>query len=123
MVEEQKTPMSSIVLIIIAAVFSSVGQVFYKYAGNRLDGTLMSFIANPYVYIGVLCYGVGFVFMLKALLKGQVTVIYPMMATSFIWVSIMSPIIFKTDSMSLGKWIGIGIIILGVYLVTKGGRQ
>jgi len=46
-----------------------------------------------------------------------------MMATSFIWVSIMSPIIFKTDSMSLGKWIGIGIIILGVYLVTKGGRQ
>jgi uncharacterized membrane protein len=114
--------MSSIGLIVIAALFASAGQIFYKYAGNRLDGTIISFILNPFVYIDVLFYGMGFVFMLKALLKGEITVIYPIMATSFIWVALLSPLFFA-DSMSISKWIGIGIIIIGVYCVAKGGQK
>ena len=119
----------AIVYAMIAAVFASVGQIFYKFAANvGMDSyyptTIMSdFILNPYVYIGVLFYGAGFIFMLKALLYGEVTLVYPMMATSFIWVSILSPIIFKTDSMSVTKWIGIFIILLGVYFVAKGGKN
>lgn len=116
-----KTPISSIVLVSIAALFSAVGQIFYKLAANRLTD-IWSFILNPYVYVGILCYGAGFIFVLKALLKGEVTTIYPIMASSFIWVALSTAVIFN-DSMSLVKWAGIVIIILGIWAVAKGGQE
>jgi drug/metabolite transporter (DMT)-like permease len=45
------------------------------------------------------------------------------MATSFIWVSILSPIFFPTDSTNSLKWLGIAIIIIGVWFVAKGGKK
>ena len=113
----------AIIYVFIAALFASVGQIFFKFAANNNLIDVMSFIFNPYVYIGVLFYGLGFIFMLKALLYGEVTLVYPMMATSFIWVCLMSPFFFPADSVSLHKWIGIGIILIGVYFVAKGGKK
>lgn len=119
MTKQQKTSIGAIVLIVIAALFGSIGQIFYKLAANNLHD-VASFILNPYVYIGGLTYGVGLLFMLKALKHGELNVLYPMMATSFIWVSILSPIFFSTDIMSIRKWAGIVVILLGVALITKG---
>ena len=108
----------AILLVSIAALFSAAGQIFYKFASNTIVD-VWSFILNPFVILGVLSYGTGFIFMLKALLHGEVTVIYPIMAINFIIVALLSPIFFN-DSMSIMKWIGIIIIILGVYFVAKG---
>jgi len=116
------TPIMSIVLMAISAIFSAAGQITYKFAGNRLDGTIMSFILNPFVYIGVIIFGIGFVFLLKALLKGEVTILYPIMSTSFIWIALLSPIIFG-ESMGWNKWLGIGVIILGVYFIARGRNE
>lgn len=113
----------SIILVIIAAFFSAIGQILYKYAGNNLDNTLMSFILNPFVYLGILCYGIGFVFMLKALLDNEVTIVYPIMSTSFIFIVLISSVFFPNDIMTFKKWIGIIIIILGTYCVAKGGKK
>jgi len=60
--------------------------------------------------------------MLKALLYGEVTVVYPIMATSFIWVALMSPFFFG-DVMTPTRWIGIIIIMLGVCLVARGAKS
>jgi len=112
----------AIVYALISTIFAAIGQIAYKYASNGVSN-IQTFILNPYVYIGIIFYGIGFIFMLKALLYGEVTLVYPMMSMVFIWVAILSPILFKTDSMSVSKWIGIGIILLGTYFVAKGGKK
>jgi len=117
-----KTPMSAILLIVVAALFASAGQIFYKFAANKTVD-VMSFILNPFLYMGLFAYGIGLIFMLKALRKGELTVIYPVMATSFIWIGIASPIFFATDSMNLQKWIGIFIIIAGITSVARGRKK
>jgi uncharacterized membrane protein len=116
---KEKTKLSAILYVAIAAIFGSFGQIFYKYAANATT-SVSTFILNPFLYLGVGLYGLGLIFMLKALRRGELTVVYPVMATSFIWVSLLSPIFFKTDFMTIQKWIGIAIIILGVTLVGKG---
>ncbi len=72
------------------------------------------------MYLGVISYGIGLLFMLKALRRGELTVVYPILATSFIWVSLASPLFFPTDFMTMQKWIGIFIVSAGVSLVGKG---
>ena len=116
---KEKTELSSIMYVAIAALFGSMGQILYKYAANNVTD-IASFILNPFLYFGGLAYGFGLIFMLKGLRRGELTVIYPVMATSFIWVSLLAPIFFESDSMTIHKWIGVAIIIAGVALVGKG---
>lgn len=120
--KKEVTSVSAIIYMLIAAVFASCGQIFFKFAANRTMD-VASFIFNPFLYLGIGAYGTGLLFMLKALRRGELTVIYPILATSFIWVSLAAPIFFKTDFMTMQKWMGILIIILGVTLVSKGRQK
>ncbi len=117
-----KTALSSIIYIAISAIICSFGQIFYKFGANRLTD-FYSFILNPFVYLGIGCYGIGLLFMIKALRRGELSVIYPIMATSFIWVCLLSPIFFHSDYMTPIKWVGIIIIMTGVSFVGIGGRK
>ena len=116
---KEKTSMFAIILIALSAIFASAGQIFFKFAANNTVD-VVTFLANQYLYLGGLAYGIGLLFMLKALRRGELTVIYPVMATSFIWVSVLSPIFFETDFMTLQKWAGVFIIIVGVTLIGRG---
>lgn len=119
---KETTSFASIAYVAVAALFGSVGQIFYKYAANATSD-VHSFFFNPYLYLGGFAYALGLVLMLKALRRGELTVVYPVMATSFIWVSLFSPLLFNADRMSPSKWTGIAIIILGVTLVGKGRKR
>ncbi len=120
--KREKTTVLGITLIAIAAFFGSIGQIFFKFAANKLTD-VASLLFNHFLYLGLFSYGIGLLFMIKALRHGELTVIYPVMATSFIWVGILSPIFFHTDSMTLHKWLGVLIIIAGVALVGKGRQR
>ena len=120
--KKETTSLSAIIYVAIASLFGSAGQIFYKYGANRLTD-VASFILNPFVYLGLGCYGIGLLFMLKSLRRGELTVVYPVMATSFIWVSLAAPFFFKTDSMTVQRWIGVGTILLGVILVSRGRNR
>ncbi len=122
MKKKETTSLSSIIYISIAALFGSAGQILYKFAANRVTD-ISSFVLNPFLYIGIIAYGIGLLFMIKALRRGELTVIYPIMATSFIWVSLFAPIFFTGDVMEIHKWVGICIIILGVSLVGAGRNK
>ncbi|HME87537.1 MAG TPA: EamA family transporter [Candidatus Nanoarchaeia archaeon] len=116
---KQKTEFSAILFMILSALFASAGQILYKFAANSTHD-IHTFFLNPFIYLGGLSYLSGMVFMIKALRRGELSVVYPVLATSFVWVSLLSPVFFSTDSMSLDKWIGVAIIIIGVSLVGKG---
>lgn len=117
--KKQITKLSAIGFMLLSAIFASIGQIFFKFAANATKD-VASFILNQYLYIGGFSYITGLFFMIKALRRGELTVVYPVLATSFIWVSLLSPIAFNTDFMTMQKWIGIAVIILGITLVGKG---
>jgi len=60
--------------------------------------------------------------MILAFREGEMSVLYPIIATSYILVSILSPLFFN-DSMNTWKWIGIIIILGSVSLLGWGSTQ
>ncbi len=112
-----KTSSKAIILIILCTFFTSVGQLLWKkglVSLNFSDG--LSFL-NLFIILGFVSYGFGFILMLLALKSGELSVLYPIIATSFIWISIFSPIFFPTDVMNLWKWGGVILIIISVSLL------
>lgn len=117
-----KTHSSAIVFMLLSALLASFGQIFFKFAANNVND-INSFIFNSNLYFGGICYLIAMVLMLKALRRGELSVVYPILATSFVWVSILSPLFFKNDIMTSQKWIGVAVIILGICLVGRGREK
>ncbi len=118
-----KTKLWAIFLVLFCTLLTSSAQIFYKLGVKSLSLNLFSLITNYYLIFGLILYFIGAILLILALKNGELSVLYPLVATSYIWVSLLSPRFFATDSMNLMKWIGVFIIISGVSLVGIGGRN
>jgi undecaprenyl phosphate-alpha-L-ara4N flippase subunit ArnE len=80
-------------------------------------------VTNYYLIAGLLIYVFAAALFIFALKRGELTVLYPMYASSYIWVSLLSPVFFPADYMSVMKWLGIFFIISGVTALSVGGKN
>ena len=121
-----KTAWWAILLVILTTGLTSAGQVFYKLGTNRAlelssSPGIIEYL-NPFLISGLLVYGFGAVLLIIALKYGELSVLYPIIATSYIWVSFLSMYYFG-ELMNVYKWIGVVIIVAGVSLIGYGGTE
>lgn len=113
------TPLWSIILVLVAVIIGAVGAVFLKKASQKLKFRFWSLVKNYYLISGFLLYGVSTVLFIIALKWGELSILYPLVATVYIWIAIFS-IRFLGESMNKWKWLGIALIIIGVTLIGLG---
>jgi len=113
----------AMITVLLSTFVTSGGQIFLKKASFGLSLNLMSVLTNMPLYIGCLLYGLGAIMLIVSLKYGDLSVLYPIYALNYIWVSILSPMFFPTDSMNPAKWAGILFVIIGVSVVNYGGGE
>lgn len=111
----------AIFLIILCTIFTSIGQILLKLGAIRIT-SFASFFNVP-LLLGLSSYVVGFVLMIAAFKKGQLSVLYPLLASAYIWVSLASPYFFPGEEFTTFKIIGISSIIIAVSLLGYGGNH
>lgn len=87
---------------------------------NSIQG-VMSMLGpaiNPYTIIGLTLLGLSFVAYVFVLSRVQLSVAQPMLAISYILIGISAHFVFG-ESLSPMKMAGIGVIFLGVFLVSR----
>ena len=72
----------SVWLMILCTAFTSTAQVLYKFGANKLEFNFMGLIANLPLISGMALYVLGAVIMITAFKGGEVSVLYPIVATS-----------------------------------------
>lgn len=105
----------AMLLVIICTLFTSMGQVFYKLASYDFS-SLNSILTSYWLYLGIFSYLFGAILLILSLKKGKLSSIYPFVALSFIWVFILSVILF-TESITTIKVFGTISIIVGVVFI------
>ena len=108
-------------LILFTTLLTSSAQILYKLGIPSLKFDLMSIITNYYLIGGLALYGIGAILMIISFRGGEVSVLYPIIATSYIWVSILS-VYFLGEHMNSFRWIGVFIIIAGILSISYGSR-
>ncbi|MFH1055320.1 MAG: hypothetical protein V1744_04410 [Candidatus Altiarchaeota archaeon] len=113
-------------LVFLSTLFAASGQILIKTGVNSTVLDIMSVATNIPLIIGYCLYGLSAAILVVSLKYGELSVLYPIYAMNFIWVAIMSPMFFATDSMNPLKWAGIFSIVVGVILIgygsTEGGK-
>lgn len=103
--------------MIACTLFTSLGQLLWKAGSLRIDLSAPLTVLNLPFLLGFVSYGMGAVLMIIALKTGELSMLYPLVASSYVWVSIVSPYFFPSDSMNVLKWIGVVLIIFSVSIL------
>ncbi|MBI4918424.1 hypothetical protein HY837_00715 [archaeon] len=114
--------------MVLCTFFTSIAQIFLKKGAVGLlfnQGFVnlsLSVIGNFPLIIGCFLYGIAAIIFIIALKGGALSVLYPIIATSYFWVTILSQF-YLGEKVSFFKWTGVLVIFLGISLVGLGGRN
>lgn len=113
------TPLWSILVVLLASFIGSYGAVMLKKVSVHIRQCIRHPVKNPQLIISLFFYGIGTVLFIIALKAGELSVLYPLVATTYIWIAFLSIKMLK-EKMNFYKWLGIAIIILGVSFIGFG---
>ncbi len=71
---------------------------------------------------GYCLYGMNTVLMVFALRDGELSILYPIIALTYVWVTILS-VIFFHESLNIFKVSGIAVVVAGVAVLGRRGEQ
>lgn len=106
-----------IILILMAAALSSLGQLAWKFGA---DGT--GYYAIILYAIGFFAAGAGMFVMMAAFRYGEVSILQPMMSLGFA-LSIVLGALFLNESVTWYKLLGTAFIIAGSILLGVEGNE
>lgn len=105
-------------LVLICALLGATGQVFLKTGADQLQFTFRALLSNWKLILGVSLYLLATVLYIIALRYGDLSVIYPIIATGYIWVALFSAYFLK-ETFTPFRWLGIFLIFAGVVLIVR----
>lgn len=113
----------AILLVLFCTVLGAAAQFLLKMGSagvetNSIFSILWSIATNIPLLAGLSLYGLSMVLFVHALRNEQLSLLYPLISLTYIWVTAVS-IIFLHESISFGKIAGVIIIVSGVALLGK----
>ena len=108
----------SMLLVFFASVVGSFGAVFLKFGAMRLTKSIWSFV-NSRLVLGVSLYLGSAAIYALGLRGGPLSVLYPMVSLGYIWTLLWSKLFFN-EPLTRNKIAGLGLILVGVFLVGVG---
>ena len=116
------TKLWAALLVLFTTLLTSSAQLLYKYSVGTLQFNLISIITNKFLIGGMILYAIGGILMIVSFRGGELSVLYPIIATSYNWVSFLS-MWFLHEGMGVLKWMGIASIIAGIVFIGLGSKD
>jgi len=114
-----------VITLFLALFFNAFANIMMKYgvrerpvvtdAGIRT--LVVSYLTNGHLMLGILFFGIALVFYSKTLERMNLSIAYPIMTSSGILIVTLWSLLFFGEHLSPWQWVGIGLIIAGLWLV------
>ncbi len=110
-------------LVLCCRLLGAGAQVLIKSGANALPHpSVLQMITSPWLLGGYCLYGMSTVLLVLALKKGQLSLLYPVISLTYVWVTILSVMVFR-EVMNPFKLAGIVLIVAGVGVLGLDGRK
>jgi len=118
--------MINYLILFISVLLAVIGQLLMKQGMNQfgtfpvteLLSRIIPMFLNPWVFAGLVSFGISSVFWLVVLSRLNLSFVYPMVSLAYVVVAFASIVFFK-ESVSLIRWLGILVICFGVFLISR----
>jgi multidrug transporter EmrE-like cation transporter len=112
-----------VLLVFCCTVLGAAAQVLMKTGANQMPHAgLIGMLTNLPLMAGYSLYGLSTLLLVIALRDGELSLLYPVIALTYVWVTVLSFLIFH-DVINPWKLVGISLIVIGVGVLGRGGRS
>jgi len=108
--------------LLLKAGANSVGPIGAGGGLPALRQAALGLALHPGVIGGLACYAVSVVVWIVALSRVDVSIAYPMLSIGYVVNAVLAASLFG-EVVSLQRWLGIAVIIVGVILVARSAGQ
>jgi multidrug transporter EmrE-like cation transporter len=114
----------AVMIIVLCTFLAAASQVLMKMGADytKAHPGLMGVVTNPLLIAGYGLYAVVTVLIVVAFKDGELSVLYPILSLSYLWVAVLSLLIFH-DTLNGYKLIGVTVIICGVGVLGRGAKK
>lgn len=103
------------IALLLAAILGAVGQVLLKLGASGRE-EFISFL-NPWVFSGLIVYGLGTILWIYALSRASLTLIYPFTALTFVLVCTLGVFVLG-ETITAKTSGGILLVLAGLLLIS-----
>jgi drug/metabolite transporter (DMT)-like permease len=107
------------ILIVIACILIALAQMLFKKSLPKFElkiSSILRVLFIPNIILGLFLYFIALLIYLYSLTKLELSLAYPLLSFSFIFVTIFSVFLLK-EKITIKRALGILLIILGIVLV------
>jgi multidrug transporter EmrE-like cation transporter len=116
------TKMQSMALVFCCTVLGAAAQMLMKIGTAHLAHPgLAGYLTDVPLLAGYCLYGVNTVLLVFALRDGELSILYPIIALTYVWVTILS-VLFFHESLNVFKVAGIAVVVAGVAVMGKSAK-
>ena len=113
----------SIALVFGCTVLGAAAQILMKTGANVLGSTNpIDILTNPPLFAGYCLYGLSTVLLVLALRDGELSILYPVISLTYVWVTLLS-VWFFDEVLNPFKVAGIAVIVIGVAVLGRNGKK
>jgi len=73
---------------------------------------------NPYLFTGYSLYGISAVLLILALRHAELSILYPVLSLTYVWVAVLSVVVFH-EAMPPLRILGIATVVMGVAILGR----
>lgn len=116
-----------VAMVFLCTIFGAGAQILIKLGANTLvhaslADSLLAAATNVPLLAGYGLYAISTMLLILALRNGELSILYPVIALTYVWVMALSVMIFK-ESMNVFKAFGVALIVIGVAVLGRGGKK
>jgi multidrug transporter EmrE-like cation transporter len=115
---------TSVFLVLGCTFLGAAAQVLMKLGANALPpgASVVQMITCLPLLAGLAVYGLSTVLLILALRNSELSLMYPIIALTYVWVMILSVMIFN-ESLNAFKVLGVLVIVGGVAVLGRGSQR
>ncbi len=116
-----ETQLWAVLVVLLASLLGGLGANFLKKGSEKFHlGTLIKkpwrMLKNYELVLGISLYALGTILFIPALKGGELSILYPIVSTSYVWTVIFSRFMIG-ERINWEKIIGAVLIVIGVSLL------
>jgi multidrug transporter EmrE-like cation transporter len=109
-------------LVFACTVLGAAAQIFMKIGMAHFKPDPIALATNLPLVVGYVLYGLNTLMLVLALKDGELSMLYPIIALTYVWVTLLSYVLLH-EPPNVYKNVGIATIVIGVGVLGRGGKK
>jgi drug/metabolite transporter (DMT)-like permease len=125
----EEIAMFALTLVLICVFAGAAGQILWKHGMSSMKEindikdliqvrTIFNLFTDKYIFLGLIFYVVALILWLGAMSTLDVSFMYPMLSLGYVVTAVFA-FIFLGEHVSLIRWLGIALVVVGCFFITK----